>query len=443
MKHSKRVRVEWGKNILIAALSLSALYLSFKTLIYPFTPREESLLGNIYRLFQSDDGSQTPPADASSLAGLTRPVRIAVTTQDGRYGVQYDVGITDEIYEDTASLLAECLLRAGTPHQATAAQWRGALERMGIYYDFLGDIPLCVLAAGLGQDADHSQLTQSARRLLLTDDGEDGILLWFWDSQSNLPYQCQTSSVLQSSLEQTTSRYLPNGAVFAFQSGGSYGRLSDQQLFVSETPALPIYSAMNPLAGDSALTDSLLRVVGMNPHSLFTASDGTQVARDGSCTIRIAPSGSVQFTSDTDSSAPRLPISASGATATAAEAVDAAYALLNSLLLPATGDAQVYLSACNTASEGEWNICFDYSLSGAQVKLAGSDCAAHFSVKGRQITQFSLCLRTYTATDQTSSLLPEPQAVAALLALNGAGRELLAAYLDTYEGRISASWITP
>ena len=443
MKHSKRVRVEWGKNILIAALSLSALYLSFQTLIYPLAPREESLLGDLHSLFSSEDGSQTSPADASSLADLTRPVRIAVTTQDGRYGVQYNVGVTDDIYEDTASLLAECLLRAGTPQRATAAQWRQALERVGIYYDFLGDVPLSVLATGLGQEADHSQLTQSARRLLLTDDGEGGILLWFWDSASDLPYQCQTSSVLQSSLEQTTARYLPNGAVFAFQSGGSYGRLSDQQLFVSETPTLPVYAAANPLTADSDLADSLLRAVGMNPHSLFTASDGTQVARDGSCTIRVTPSGTVQFTSDTDNSAPRLPISASGATATAAEAVDAAYALLSSLLLPTAGDARIYLSACDAVADGAWDICFDYSLSGAQVKLAGSDCAAHFSVKGRQITQFSLCLRTYTATDQTSALLPEPQAVAALLALNGTDQELLAAYLDTYEDRVSAGWITP
>ena len=439
MRHKRRIWVEWGKNALIALLSLSAIYLSFQTLVYSLTPDRNSLWEEMTGLLQPGSSAQ-PVSGPSALAELTRPVRIAVTTPDGRYGVHYDTAAVDAVYEDTASLLAECLLRAGTPARVSSAQWRQALERTGIYYDFLGELPLSVLSAGLSQTGGGSALTQSARHVLLTDDGEGGMLLWFWDVKEDAPYRCPTSSVLQGQLEETAARYLPNNATFAFQSSGQYGQLADSQLFTSESPVLPVYAASDPLAADASLLENLLRTVGINPHALYTSSDGGQVARDGGCAIRISASGMVQFSSEEEDSGTRLTISAAGETATAAEAVESAWSLLNQTLVPTVGDGRVYLVSCEQTESG-WDIRFGYLLSGAQVELADGGCAARFVVEGRRIREFSMQFRTYTITSQTSALLPEPQAVAALLAQYGGGGELLAAYLDAGEERLQASWI--
>lgn len=440
MRHKRRIWVEWGQNALIALLSLSAIYLSFQTLVYSLTPDRNSLWEEMTGLLQPGSSAQ-PVSGPSALAELTRPVRIAVTTPDGRYGVHYDTAAVDAVYEDTASLLAECLLRAGTPARVSSAQWRQALERTGIYYDFLGELPLSVLSAGLSQTGGGSALTQSARHVLLTDDGEGGMLLWFWDVKEDAPYRCPTSSVLQGQLEETAARYLPNNATFAFQSSGQYGQLADSQLFTSESPVLPVYAASDPLAADASLLENLLRTVGINPHALYTSSDGDRVARDGNYTIRVSPSGTVRFSTGPEEGTPRLPVSAMGETPTAVEAVEAAWSLLSATLTPTLGDARLYLLSCEPNATGSWTILFGYALSGAQVELAEFDYAVGIYIEGRRISDIFMHYRTYTAADSESVLLPEPQAVAALLALDGAEKELLAAYLDAEEALVQASWI--
>ena len=439
MKDSRRLWVERGKNALIAVLLLCAVYLSFHTLVYSMNPDRDDLWSSLDSLFRPD-GETASGTDGFSLTELIRPVRIAVNTPDGRYGVEYDSAAVDAVYDETAGLLAECLLRAEAPAQATAAGWNRALESTGIYYDFLGDIPLSALSAWLGQGTGNGELTRSARRLLLADDGQGGVNLWFWDSETDRPWRCATSSVLQGQLEQILEGYLPNNATFAFQSGGQYGKLDSNQLLAEQAPVLPVYAAANPMAADDSLGEALLRTVGINPHALYTSPDGAQVARDGSCTIRIAPNGLVQFSAGQEDSSARLPISAEGDEANETEAVEGAWRLLERTMAPTMGDARLYLISCLPV-DGGWEVRFGYLLSGAQVELAEEGHAARVIIQGRRISQFDLSYRAYSATEDTSALLGSVRAVAALMAMDGEGRELLAAYLDAGETRLQASWI--
>ena len=67
--------------------------------------------------------------------------------------------------------------------------------------------------------------------------------------------------------------------------------------------------------------------------------------------------------------------------------------------------------------------------------------AARFVFSGSDLMSFTICLRQYTGTDQTTQALPERQAAAAASALGQAGKELQLCYLDTGTGEmVTADW---
>ena len=91
--------------------------------------------------------------------------------------------------------------------------------------------------------------------------------------------------------------------------------------------------------------------------------------------------------------------------------------------------------------DGTVELCFDYSLSGAEVTLGTGLCAAHFVAEDHQITHFTLYLRTYTATGETDTALPELQAQAAAAALGAEQPELRMRYQDSLTEPVRAGWI--
>ena len=77
----------------------------------------------------------------------------------------------------------------------------------------------------------------------------------------------------------------------------------------------------------------------------------------------------------------------------------------------------------------------------AQAQSGAGIQAAQFLVEQGQITYFHLQFRSYTDTGNTSVVLPERQAAAAMEAMGHTGEELLLVYLDNGNDElVSASW---
>ena len=71
----------------------------------------------------------------------------------------------------------------------------------------------------------------------------------------------------------------------------------------------------------------------------------------------------------------------------------------------------------------------------------GEEQCARFLIRSGAVTEYTMCLRTYTATGETTSILPERQAAAALAALDAQGRELTLCYEDNGGDTVRAGWI--
>ena len=103
-----------------------------------------------------------------------------------------------------------------------------------------------------------------------------------------------------------------------------------------------------------------------------------------------------------------------------------------------TAEVPLYLLSAAQRPDG-LEIDFGYSLNGVPV-LLDRGYAARFLVEGEQVVQFSICLRSYTAGDTSSLVLPPRQGTAALLARGLEGEEMVLTYADGGGDTLSAGW---
>jgi hypothetical protein len=424
MRDKRRPRwVEWVKTALIVLLSLSALYLLGRTQL-----SGKALDALRQRLHSSAVGVSDPSVQTPSVG--VEPVRLAICLDGQRYGVQYAQPETDEAFAALSTLLSEALVSAEAPRSVTEQAWQEALSGTGIYLDFLYPISLQTLAQQLG-GARNAALTDTARRLCLADDGTGGVCL-FYIGQDGGFYACDTTLTTALHLEGAVEGQSPNGALFAFEMEG----MEALEPYTLLTGALQptVYGASNPLL-EEGRTAQLLSALSFRSQSTdLDPAAGGQIV-EGNDSLRLSADGLVTFHTIGDSGY-RFTLSENSLQG----AVEYTRALAQATVGAWCGEARLYLSQ-GVETEDGFEVAFQYCLNGAAVALPGDYEAAYFVVRDGAVTDFTLYLRSYTDTGETSLVLPEGLAAAALPSLNVEGRELVLLYQDHGGDRVSADWI--
>lgn len=421
---------EWAKNLLIAALSLSAVYLFTLSPLYLNSP----LYGWTGRLF-----SAAVPGDGVtvSFSAAARPARMAVKNSAGRFGAQYDTAAVDAMFDQTRILLGEALGSAGEAREVSESVWRRALQEEGIYFDFAGTVPLSALAGWLREGETNGLLSGDARRMVLAP-GEDGaVWLYCQDGwEKGTFYARPTALGVQAHLSPVTAPFAPNGAKFAFEedrlkSCGPYTLITDG------TAAAPVYDASAPLpSGGEALGKALSALSFSGALVTSYAADEGTVYRQGEEFLLLSPDGTLSYHGDGS----LYPVAREGEQPSLAEMIEATRKVAAAVLEPLCGDARIFLVSALQEGE-ESRITYGYSLEGAEVWTGRSGWCAQFLLKEGAVSAFTLIPRTYTLRTDTTPLLPVVQAAAAMEAEGAAGSELLLVYRDAGDGEVRAGWV--
>ena len=440
----RRRAIELCKDVLIVVLACSAIYLAGRS--QPYLGLGNGIFSTASRLLGMDGAAEEPVAPVQP-ADTVRPVSIAFCTGvdlgEGvpeRCGLQYDAASVDKAFDDTVRrFLGEALAGAGTPNPVDRDEWEQALQAPGIYCDFLGQIPLSYLATWLGEAGMESTLTGTARRLVLADRGKDSAVLYYINEDDGLYYACTTSVQVEGTFTAMLAGRSANGARFAFEAGEEYAGLAPDMLLLAETPSPAVYQGSIPLSlGDSDQINQLQSLLSFRPAGYQTL-DGW--VND---TLRIGQDGTVSYDAR-QSDDERYAVAMAGNQPDLVQACDTAWALLDSALSVGQNgtEARVCLLSVEQGSDGAWEICFGYTLSGALVEVEGSLTAARFLVEEGRISAYEIKLRQYQDTGERTALLPEAQAAAAMGSLGDAGRELALCYFD--EGgeapAVQAGWV--
>ena len=428
------------KTLLIVLLSLSALYLTGLVLVQNRAASgSQGVLSGLLSLFRPQSTVETSdPGSSGQLTAAARPVRIAVCDGVNRYAVQYNTAQTDKLYDSVGILLGEALSSAYSPTAITESVWQAALSSPGVWFDFLGKIPLETLSAWTGEGGVNTALTGSARRIAVAL-ADDGVRLYYHNESDGLYYTCKTAVTYQGHMDELVAGYGGNGVPFAFELGtdSGYDGLDPYVLISASTPTPGVYRASNPLASlDEALIGSLQQALSFQT-SYYAIPNGIRI-REGQETLEISSTGTVSYTTAEGTSS-RYPVGSEyGYDIT--EVVETTRRMAADTVGRYCGAARIYLMEVEETEAG-LSVRYGYSLSGAEVSLSGGDSAALFTIQDGQITSFTLRFRRYEDTGQTSLVLGERMAAAALEALDPEERELVLCYSDSGGDTVQAGWV--
>lgn len=423
----RRRGIEIVKDILIVLLTLSAgalIYLS------PLV-QGSGLLESLPRRGGESAGGAVSP---QSLSAAAIPLRMTAGTELGLYGAQYDQAAVDALFDAAAPLLGEALAAAGEPSplpekSTQLPSWQGLLAGPHLSFGYAAPVPLAALGAWL-KLGEGCALEGSARHILLAP-LSDGTLALCWQDADGAFLQCSTGLEASLHLDPILEDLTSNSACFAFSEAGLPAAVDPYTLITSQDPRLPVYQSGNPVPlSDAGQVSRLLSALAFGDLNRASGSGGCVIYVDGDDTLRLYPDGTVRCHANQGRyrAGPDL-----------ARAVCAAWDLAGAALGPLCGEGRLYLLSAGEEGGG-YAVRFGYSLNGSAVDLPNQDWCAQFIVQDGWITDFTLCLRAYTASGDQALLLPARSAAAILDTLTSETRELVIRYQDNGETAVPG-WV--
>ena len=416
--------LEWGKDLLILALTCSAVFLALQT---PMAAEVRSWMAPAGQSAQKVERQRSEAVE---------PYALAVRSQLGLYGVSGDGAGLARDFGRFSALLGKALNTLGSPETIQASQWRTLLESPGVYCAFQGAPPLSVLGAFLGAG---SSLTGNAQALTLSYESGRVWLSWREDSAY---YRLSTALSYEQDLAPILEEFSPNGAAYAYDLASSdetYHAL-DPYVLVSMTAFRPqTYTAASPdLVRDREALDQLLTALGFQSGAASAYESGGELAlNESGDRLRVGSQGQVTFHAGEED---RYGVAAEGLRSTGAEAASAAWDLLNRAAEPWKGELSFVLTGLERTQTG-WLITFHGRLGGLPLTLGEEGWCARFAVEEGRISDFTLTLRAYTPTGETSVVPSERLAAAALKSLPDAGGRLMLSHSDNGGVTLSALWV--
>ncbi len=421
--------IEIFKDILIVLLLCSACFLLW----------EAQLLVGILSPLSTDETALSTEVQVYQIqAEAARPVRMAaILATDTLYGVQYDDDGVDALFQQSSNLLREALGSLDEPLTITEVQWQEMLSSApGLYFEMLGNVPLSVLSGWLSGVEDDSLDVAPSRLLLTTLEGTVALCYQLADGS----FFCATTQVVDAErLQAVVDQHTSNGAKFAYQMESDYDNIDPYTLLSNTAISPTVYLSENPISTTDSRED-LLAILGLDDHlsSTYATTDGLGIViRSDGDTLRIYGSGIVTYESEVGLSS--YAVTSSSATPTIFDVVESCRSLATTAIIPFCGDARIHLLSVEEGENG-WTVTFGYSLDGSPIQFSDGTEAAQFVVEGNEILSFTLRLRQYTATDETSTPLPQLQAAAAMAPLCYHGQRLVLSYYDGGASPIYADW---
>ena len=211
------------KSVLIVLLIISGMVLTVKTWVYDpsmlpgdFYEKTGRLLSYIGIDISIPGAVTVETRRIHNTQEAARPIRCAIKLPDGRYGAEYDSTLVSQVYDKTKRLVGEAIGSGSEPVEVSQKEWRQALGHIGIYYDYLADIPMSAIAIWQNYEP-SSHIKSSAQHIILAVDGETVGL--YYTSGAKDRYMFSKTALNPDDLADVLTDYSANGCVFTFEDG--------------------------------------------------------------------------------------------------------------------------------------------------------------------------------------------------------------------------------
>lgn len=356
------------------------------------------------------------------------PIRFAVRSADGMYGIQYNTDGLRTAYEETADIWAQALEHAAQPVPVSTADYRAALQGELMLMEYDGSVPLDIISGWLDCALQEELADIRIGTVALCKAEEGGYTLYLRDSASGSLY-CAETQMEEDAFDAAAQQFAPNDCVLAADEDNA--AVSPDLLYFRESETFDVLSFG---AYDGSTIDVILEAFGMDTTAAqdgsYTTEGGVQVYVSGANTLRMLRDGSVQY----DGTGVRLP--ASHGHDRLMQCVQTGYDLTTAALGALdSGAVPVLTNAYTDADSGRYVAVYGLQVNGVPVDNAVTGYFARYEFEGGAMVRANLALRTCQTTGETIAVMPEWQAAASLTAQVDAVLSLR--YIDSAKGTAS------
>ncbi len=422
----KRRLIELGKDLIIAALTCSALLLAWQT-----------PMANHLRGWVAPPPQATPAAVRQSGEAVT-PYAMAVRTSRGLYGIGYDTAAVSRAFEQFSPYLEQALSTAGEAVSLTRSRWRAMLEAPGVCFLFQGTPSLTALSVFLGGETAPQGSCRTA--VLCRIMGQ----IWLgWQTGEGFFGTAVTLEDVEGWGE-ALEGYGPNGAAYAYdlaREDDAYDAL-DGWTLVTLAPSQPtVYNAATAdFTTDTTALGDLLTALGFlsGADAAYETAGGLAVTENGD-RLQVSRRGEIIFRAGDEA---RYPIGTQArALPGEREAILCAWEVLDRCAKAWKEEGDFILTEVN-AVNGGWEILFQTRLAGVPVSTGENGWCARFLAAEGRVTEFTIYPRVYTDSGETGLVTTSRLAAAALRSLPESSGKLLLCYTDHYSATLAAGWVS-
>ena len=423
------------KSLAIVVLIVNGVFLAYKSEVFNEFLAEANLPGILAMYFKTGEqggNSGNINTENGELDVVAKPVTMAVIGDVGvRYGAKYDETQLDGLYESTVNIVGEALGSARLPESCSEEEWREALTRSGIYWNYQTELPITSLINWLGMSAinDNPDYADSFAVVI----GENGgVDVYYANSEGYR--KCGTAAAGES-IGSVTQTFLPNGAYFAFESEEVGDMVAPYTLILPEMTEKSIVASENIIENERVVerTAELLGISLLGGTS-YSEKNGTMVYVGVNGIMRIHTDGELNYSvTDYDYSG----IGEEG-NVEDMQLIERAYQLISDIRSNYSGIENVYYSGIEKFENGRVSVNFDYYIDGIRVVPGRGDGAAVVYENGRMVS-LSIWMHSYADAGEKADLLPELQAAAIAGGLEKNGN-LNLVYYDNGGSIVDPAW---
>ena len=421
--------VEWTKTALIALLSVSALFLAWRTGIFNDFFTSLPFVGSVAELIGGAGGAAE--SAGATIKEAARPLSIVITDDEGqRYGARFDTDERYAVYERTSSILGEALGSATGPVRINEDEWRTALSGPGLFYEYAAPVRLSVLEAWFSgarrQDTAHNAIL--LRRVFVAF-GEGKSRLYYQEHGSGLFFEADTASAAGKAQE--LQSFSANGAVFAFETGAAIAENAPYMLIMPGRDHPDVKATAAGSAGE--LLDIALSSLGRSDEAStrYRTADDVLVCFGTQFNIRVFSDGRILYRRTNEPAA-----DGAAQALSESEMIEIARGIAADSAGAACGAAEVMFESIEAGeTDGYFTVTFGYYIAGGRIYLKEDRPAARVTFESWEVTGTEVIFRHFSFTGGLTGLLRQDQALAA------AGGEFMLCYADTGAEILHPFWV--
>lgn len=358
------------------------------------------------------------------------PTRIAVSTDKGLVGAQYQAASVSTLYTVLRGPMGEAIEHAGEFRACDEADFATALARNVLYFGYEGELPLTLLSGWMGGASDAMHKTDL---LLLTSKGE----LFLHNAEG---YQRAETGANPDAWTSAMRELSAGACSFAARQEGDFANVRpDTLLFDEESESMERLTMRVPGylegQGGSDLT-ALLEAFAYDPYVRTYQEDQgkTRVFVENYSTLNVSADGTVSFHTSAMEGALEAYVTAEDSTADSLRLqTDFAYKLLRQVQGSMSDASQAMLFDVAEGEDGVRVLSFLQLVGGIPVQTA--EPFAWFEFREGRLMEAELHLRAFEASGEQAPLLPSKQTAAAAPA---AGLRPMVVYAQAEDGKFTA-----